>query len=133
MSENHLMPGCVYDQIAWSANLLTYACHYASKRAGWWEGIDPRDPYVTATKLMLAVSELAEAMEGARKGLMDDKLPDCEMLEVELADCAIRVFDLADALGYHDFGGTITRKMKFNALRADHKPENRAAEGGKKF
>ena len=82
---------------------------------------------------MLAVSELAEAMEGARKGLKDDKLPDCEMLEVELADCAIRVFDLAGALGYNNFGGTLARKMQFNATRADHKVENRAAEGGKKF
>lgn len=131
MAEHPLLPG--YGEIAYSADLLTDACHLASKRAGWWEGINPRDPYVTATKLMLAVSELAEAMEGARKGLKDDKLPDCEMLEVELADCAIRVFDLAGALGYTNFGGTLARKMKFNATRADHKAENRAAEGGKKF
>lgn len=131
MAEHPLLPG--YGEIAYSADLLTDACHLASKRAGWWEGINPRDPYVTATKLMLAVSELAEAMEGARKGLMDDKLPDCEMLEVELADCAIRVFDLAGALGYSNFGGTLARKMLFNATRADHKVENRAAEGGKKF
>ena len=131
MAEHPLLPG--YGEIAYSADLLTDACHLASKRAGWWEGINPRDPYVTATKLMLAVSELAEAMEGARKGLMDDKLPDCEMLEVELADCAIRVFDLAGALGYSNFGGTLARKMLFNATRADHKAENRAAKGGKKF
>lgn len=131
MAEHPLLPG--YGEIAYSADLLTDACHLASKRAGWWDGIDPRDPYVTATKLMLAVSELAEAMEGARKGLKDDKLPDCEMLEVELADCVIRVFDLAGALGYSNFGGTLARKMLFNATRADHKVENRAAEGGKKF
>jgi len=131
VSEHPLLPG--YVEIAYSADVLTDACHLASKQAGWWEGIDPRDPYVTATKLMLAVSELAEAMEGARKGLKDDKLPDCEMLEVELADCIIRVFDLAGALGYRNFGGTIARKMKFNATRADHKVENRAIEGGKKF
>ena len=131
MAEHPLLPG--YGEIAYSADLLTDACHLASKRAGWWDGIDPRDPYVTATKLMLAVSELAEAMEGARKGLKDDKLPDCEMLEVELADCVVRVFDLAGALGYNNFGGTLARKMQFNATRADHKVENRAAEGGKKF
>jgi len=131
MAEHPLLPG--YGEIAYSADLLTDACHLASKRAGWWDGIDPRDPYVTATKLMLAVSELAEAMEGARKGLKDDKLPDCEMLEVELADCVIRVFDLAGALGYSNFGGTLARKMLFNATRADHKVESRAAEGGKKF
>lgn len=131
MSEHPSLPA--YYEIAYSADCLTDACHLASKRAGWWEGINPRDPYVTSTKLMLAVSELAEAMEGARKGLKDDKLPDCEMLEVELADCVIRVFDLAGALGFKNFGGTLARKMKYNASRADHKPENRAAEGGKKF
>jgi NTP pyrophosphatase (non-canonical NTP hydrolase) len=119
--------------IAYSANVLTMACHLASKRAGWWEGINPREPHVIATKLMLAVSELAEAMEGARKGLKDDKLPEKEMLEVELADCVIRVFDLAGALGYSDFGGTLAAKMAYNATRIDHKKESREAEGGKKF
>ncbi len=131
MSEHPSLPA--YYEIAYSADLLTDACHLASKQAGWWDGVDPRDPYVTATKLMLAVSELAEAMEGARKGLKDDNLLDCEMLEVELADCVIRVFDLVGALGFKKFGGTLCAKMQFNASRADHKPENRAAEGGKKF
>lgn len=119
--------------IAYSGNVLTTACHLASKRGGWWEGIDAQDGYVTATKLMLAVSELAEAMEGVRKGLKDDKLPDVDMLEAGLADCVIRCFDLAGARGYVAFGDTIARKMAYNAARADHKPENRAAEGGKKF
>ena len=35
---------------------------------------------------MLIVSEIAEAMEGERKDLMDDKLPHRKMAEVELAD-----------------------------------------------
>lgn len=48
--------------------------------------------------LMLAVSELAEAMEGVRKSkpgapLMDDKLPHRRMEEVELADTVIRLTD----------------------------------------
>jgi hypothetical protein len=48
--------------------------------------------------LMLAVSELAEAMEGLRKSkpgapLMDDKLPHRRMEEVELADTVIRLTD----------------------------------------
>jgi NTP pyrophosphatase (non-canonical NTP hydrolase) len=126
-----MMPA--YYEIAYSADCLTDACHLASKRAGWWDGVDPREPYVTATKLMLAVSELAEAMEGARKGLKDDKLPDCEMLEVELADCVIRVFDLAGALGFRNFGGTLAAKMAYNATRVDHKKEHRDGENGKRF
>jgi hypothetical protein len=47
---------------------------------------------------MLAVSEVAEGMEGVRKSkpgapLMDDKLPHREMIEVELADTVIRLLD----------------------------------------
>src|SRR5271168_4098252 len=44
--------------------------------------------------LMLVVSEVAEAMEGDRKDLMDDKLPHRKMLEVELADAVIRILDM---------------------------------------
>lgn len=49
----------------------------------------------TGQKLMLAVSELSESLEGHRKGLMDDKLPHRLMAEVELVDFLIRCFDLA--------------------------------------
>lgn len=83
-------------------------------------------------RLMLIVSELAEAMEGERKGLMDDKLPHRRMAEVELADALIRIFDYAGEEGY-DLEGAYREKLAYNAVRADHKPENRAAAGGKKF
>jgi NTP pyrophosphatase (non-canonical NTP hydrolase) len=53
--------------------------------------------------LMLVVSEIAEAMEGHRKSLMDDKLPHRLMVEVELADAFIRLLDIA---GAYDFGLT---------------------------
>lgn len=48
--------------------------------------------------LMLTVSELAEAMEGHRKSLNDDKLPQRKMFEVELADAVIRIFDIMGGL-----------------------------------
>jgi NTP pyrophosphatase (non-canonical NTP hydrolase) len=82
--------------------------------------------------LMLVVSEIAEAMEGVRKNLMDDKLPHRQMLEVELADAFIRMFDIAGAYGL-DLGGAIAEKRNFNASRADHKIENRLKDNGKKF
>lgn len=82
--------------------------------------------------LMLMVSELAEAMEGERKGLMDDKLPHRRMAEVELADTIIRILDCAGAFGY-DLDGAIAEKRAFNAHRADHKAAARLADGGKKF
>ena len=71
-------------------------------------------------------------MEGARKDLMDDKLPHRKMVEVELADAVIRIADLCGHLEL-DLGGAIIEKINYNKTRADHKPENRAKEGGKKF
>lgn len=82
--------------------------------------------------LMLIVSEIAEAMEGERKGLQDDKLPHRPMVEVELADALIRIFDYAAGFGY-DLEGAFWEKLNFNAQRADHKPENRVKADGKKW
>lgn len=82
--------------------------------------------------LMLCVSELAEGMEGYRKGLNDDKLPHRAMLDVELVDCLIRIFDLAGQRGI-DLQAIFEEKRAFNAVREDHKLENRAKPGGKKF
>jgi len=82
--------------------------------------------------LMLCVSELSEAMEGHRKGLMDDKLPHRTMFEVELVDCLIRILDLAAAHDL-DLDKTFEEKMAYNAIREDHKPENRKLPGGKKY
>src|ERR1700722_18985642 len=42
---------------------------------------------------MLMVSEIAEAMEGARKNIPDDHLPQFPMETVELADLLIRMLD----------------------------------------
>ena len=120
-----------------AAATLQEACHGAAKQAGWWADIKTgksitANPYCFSNKLMLIVSEIAEAMEGDRKGLQDDKLPHRTMREVELADAVIRIFDLAGAYGM-DLGGAISEKMAFNSHRADHKIENRSADGGKAY
>jgi len=133
-----------------AVTLLVDTCHSASKRAGWWKdkasGLDlvqvinnPSTPLeallakaLVAQKLCLSHSELSEAMEGHRKGLMDDKLPHRSMLEVELADAQIRIADLAGALNL-DLGGAVAEKLAYNAVRPDHKPENREAVGGKSY
>jgi NTP pyrophosphatase (non-canonical NTP hydrolase) len=113
-------------------NDLSTQCHDANQT--WWHDIKTGER-LNRNKgelLMLVVSELAEAMEGERKNLMDDKLPHRRMAEVELADALIRIFDYAGAFGY-DLGGAFAEKMEFNAIRKDHTKEERLKENGKKF
>lgn len=81
---------------------------------------------------MLVVTELAEAMEGDRKNLPDDHLPQYEMRAVELADALIRICDMAGAFGV-PLGEVVAAKLRYNADRADHKPGARLAEGGKAY
>ena len=119
-----------------SIHILQHLCHSLASESGWWNdletGADLRETFNVPEKLMLIVSEVSEAMEGHRKGLMDDKLPHRKMIEVELADAMIRILDLAGAMNL-DLAGATIEKLKYNASRADHKPENRMSEGGKKF
>jgi NTP pyrophosphatase (non-canonical NTP hydrolase) len=122
-----------FDGIGARVRALVHACHSASSIAGWWDNTDVHgDKHVVPAKLCLIHSEISEAMEGHRKGLRDDKLPDRSMVEVELADAMIRIADLAGALNL-DLGGAIEDKLRFNATRADHKLENRTAPGGKAY
>lgn len=123
--------------LAASINALVDVCHGASTSAGWWHSLETGEPiaeqpHVVGEKLMLVVSEISEAMEGHRKSLNDDKLPNRPMIEVELADAVIRIADLAGALKL-DLGGAIAEKLAYNANRADHKIENRKAPNGKKY
>lgn len=83
-------------------------------------------------KLMLMVSEIAEAMEGDRKDLMDDPLPHRKMTEVELGDAVIRILDAAGRKGY-DVAGAIAEKHDYNRTRADHQMANRTKEHGKAY
>lgn len=117
-----------------ACNELVYQCHGANVVAGWWTDINTNGPAKrnVGELLMLCVSELAEAMEGDRKDLMDDKLPHRKMLEVELADCMIRICDLAGAKNF-DLGAAMAEKMVYNASRLDHTRTHRAGEGGKKY
>jgi NTP pyrophosphatase (non-canonical NTP hydrolase) len=115
-----------------SACNLQHYCHALAKKSGWWDDLLPPQRGTVAEKLLLVHSEISEACEGYRKDLMDDHLPHRKMVEVELADALIRICDLAGAMDL-DLGGAVAEKLLYNQQRADHKPENRALEGGKKF
>lgn len=107
--------------------------HQANVDAGWWTDLETgeRKQRNKGELLMLIVTEIAEAMEGERKDLMDDKLPRRKNAEVELADAFIRILDYCGGFGY-DLAGAMQDKLEFNRTREDHKIENRRKEGGKK-
>ena len=161
--------------------------HAQNKELGWWD-----EPRPFSTFVCLLHSELSEAMEGDRKGLMDDHLPQYPMFWVELADFVIRCLDWLGSVGCDEYNQTegakldgvdnclmlalmhktvsncmdssgnpedaefvlsacveycfyyakhskfnleqiIIEKVEYNKHRADHKRENRAKVGGKKY
>lgn len=110
-----------------NVNQLSEFCYNQSKEAGWHD--NERE---IGTMLMLIVSEVAEAMEGDRKNLMDDHLPHRKMIEVELADAVIRIGDLAGKLRL-DLGGAIDEKLAYNKSRKDWTKEVRESKHGKKY
>lgn len=75
---------------------LANEIHTQNVAVGWWDDWEVKtDRHENA--MMLVVSEIAEAMEGDRKDLMDDHLPEFKAFDVELADAMIRLLDLAGA------------------------------------
>lgn len=71
--------------------------HNQNLEAGWWDDYLDDKESRHETAMMLVISELSEAMEGDRKNIMDDHLPEYKMFDVELADALIRLLDLAGA------------------------------------
>ncbi len=110
-------------------NNFSREVHRRSVEAGWW---DTPELSNIGTKLCLIHSEISEAMEGYRRDLMDDHLPNRKMVEVELADAVIRIGDLAAALKLN-VGNVIIEKMEYNLHREDHSKEVRNMVNGKKF
>ena len=114
-------------------DLNDYACECREANDRWWTAADGTPLERNKGELlMLIVSEIAEAMEGERKDLWDDKLPYRKMVEVELADALIRIFDYAGAFGY-DLEGAYREKLVYNAQRDDHTHDARARAEGKRW
>jgi hypothetical protein len=77
--------------------------HMANIHAGWWSDLKTGESIVHTRNrpemLMLVVSEISEAHEALVGELNDDKLPEYPGFDVEIADAAIRLFDLCGAEG----------------------------------
>ena len=108
--------------------------HNSCIAAGWYHDLKTGQRITRNFGEVVALmhSELSEALEGWRKNLMDDHLPDRKMIEVELADTIIRILDTGEAEGL-DIAGAIRDKFAYNQTREDHKIENRRKENGKKI
>lgn len=94
--------------------------HNITLEKGFWDKREDGTYPSLGEKLMLTVSELAEAMEELRKNsdptlvyTVDGKP---EGFGVELADAVIRIADLAEKCGL-DLGALIRLKMRYNATR----------------
>lgn len=96
--------------VGWSS--VAGAVHANAVDKGFWD--KPRNE---SEMLMLMVTELSEACEAIRKpGKPDKHVPEMGNLEVELADCVIRIMDYAHAKKL-DVGLAILKKMNANAER----------------
>jgi NTP pyrophosphatase (non-canonical NTP hydrolase) len=103
-------------------NEITQRAHANSKAHGFWDGLEhlkPGDASFIPEKLMLIVSECAEALESYRKGeplSFYGKKQKPEGIAAELADVVIRVCDLAGALKI-DLGKAVEEKHAYNVKR----------------
>lgn len=126
-----------YDTLRQAVNVVVSYTHLAALRGGWWTNVDWSNPYVQATKVGLIAGEAHEAIEGIRKDCQDDHLPQYKAVYTELIDVLVRD---GDTLGRYmqddselDPGQILVDKMRYNAQRQDHNPENRKKVGGKRF
>ena len=95
---------------------LCYRAHENSANHGFWAVDNPNGVIHKLSRIALMHSELSECLEGARKGLQDDHLPNRSMEVAELADTIIRIMDYASAYEL-PLAEVILEKMAYNEAR----------------
>ena len=120
---NFIMPA----DMAAKLNELRDIIYGYNLQKGWHD--KPRE---FGTDCALIHSEVSEALEGDRKQIMDDHLPNRPMPEVEFGDAIIRLMDTSGKMKF-DIGGAVVEKFEYNKLRKDHTKEVRALQGGKQY
>lgn len=95
------LQSCIADCAEW--------IHNDNRERGWWTDLHTGHPLSrnVGELLMLMVSEIAEIPDKGLLSVVDDKLPDRLMFEVELADTVIRILDTAGALAPHTWTGFV--------------------------
>lgn len=102
--------GVFYLELSMDRNEKAASIHEDMIKAGWWQQVREQiDGYVTGNTrtvgrnigelLCLVHSEISEAWLGNATNSMDDHLPHLPMFQVEIADTAIRTYDI---LGYYN-------------------------------
>lgn len=108
-------------------------CHAISAKRGWWNDANGVSLELNVgERIALMHSELSEALEAARKDLPSDHISGFSMLEEEMADTLIRIFDFSSAAGLH-LHAAFLAKCHYNLTREDHSKETREGEAGKQF